>query len=190
MILKYYLKNLIIPTFIKVINCINSTPMTSEILKRFKFYRENSEIPLEEKDWDDIKINEIIYIKYPKKFSVKIKDFRNELLKLDDKVLLYIINIYSIDNLCLDGLIRNSMIKFNPKIEEYSKKLMKHILLSKQYTYNFVRYDNRFNSKNIENILGNILKGENSDLIFEEIRNNIFFIPFAKEDLSGFNNRN
>ena len=78
---------LIRDTFIKVINCINSTPMTSEILKRFKFYRENSEIPLEEKDWDDIKINEIIYIKYPKKFPVKIKYFRNELSKLDDKAL-------------------------------------------------------------------------------------------------------
>ena len=80
----------------------------------------------------------------------------------------------------------------NEKIENYSKKLLKSIFSSNIYRNNFLKYDKRFNLQNKEKIdlLESIFQGENSQEIFEEQWNNIFFLPFLDKELSGFNSKN
>lgn len=177
--------------FQKIINCIDSEPITSDILKRFEFFRKNGKTPLTEKDWNSIKLNEILYIDNNPLNPVKIKHFRKDILNLEDIPLFNALMSHSIDYLNIDGLIQNSIIKYDDKIEEYSKKLLKNIFSSDMYRNNFLFHDKRFGSKDAKKaiILEDIFKGKNKDIIFEEIWNNIFFLPFPNQDLSGFNNR-
>ena len=178
--------------FWKYINCIYCEPISSDILNRFEFYRENEDIPLKKEDWDSIRINEILYVKFPEEASVKIKHFKNDILSLDDNLLLTVLKSHDIDNLNIDGLVQSSFIKYNEYIENYSKKLLKKIFSSKIYINNFLKHDKRFNSQNKEKkeLLESIFQGENSKEIFEEIWNNIFFLPFIDTELAGFNSRN
>ena len=178
-------------TFLKVINCLDSEPITSNILNRFKFFRKNNGKKVEEKDWNSIGINEILYIDNNPLYPVKIKHFKNDILKLDDINLLYSLTFHSIDDLNINGLIQNSIIKYDDKIEEYSKKLLKNIFSSEMYINNFLFHDNRFKSdeKKKKELLESMFKGENKDAIFEEIWDNIFFLPFPNHDFAGFNNR-
>ena len=177
-------------TLKKVINCLDSEPITSDILRRFEFYRKNDKTPIKEEEWDSIGINENLYIKYPTDLRVKIKHFNKNILNLDDDNLLLALDEISIENLNVDGITKNSIVKFSPEIEQYSKKLLKSILSSKKYRESFLKYVKRFNSyKIIENLLKDIFIGGNSDLIFEEIWENIFFVPFLGKDFSSFNSR-
>lgn len=181
--------NLRTQAFRNIIIGLNTEAITSEILKRFKFYTKDNEI-IEEDNWDTIGINENVYIKYPIKLSVKIKHFNKNILNLDDNHLLYALSEYKFENLNIDGITQNSIVKYSPEIEKYSKKLLKSILSSKKYHDSFLKYDQRFNSYNtIKILLEDIFNGPNSDLIFEEIWKNIFFIPFFDKDFSGFNSR-
>ena len=178
--------------FLKIINSITSEPISSDILKRFNFYKENGKTPLKVDDWDSININEYLYVKYPKQFSVKIKHFKNDILSLNNELLRDALNSYSIDNLNIYGIINNSIIKYNKEIEDYSKKLLKKIMSSKNYVFNFLKYDLRFGSQNEKEkiILESMFNGVNSKEIFEEIWENIFFVPISDHDLCGFNDRN
>ncbi len=176
-------------TFKNIIIGLNSEGITSEILKRFKFYTKNDE-EINEKNWDSIRINENVYIKYPIKLSVKIKYFNKNILNLEDSTLLIALSEYKFENLNIDGITQNSIVKYSPEIEKYSKKLLKSILSSEKYIDSFLKYDQRFNSYNtIKALLKDIFNGPNSELIFEEIWENIFFIPFFGKDFSGFNSR-
>lgn len=169
--------------FKKVINCIYSEKINSDILDRFEFYRENEDIPVTKEEWDSIRINEALYIKFPTKKAVKIKNFKKDILSLDDENLLSaLMSNGEIDHLNIDGLIQSSIIKYNEKIENYSKKLLKRIFSSELYINNFVKRDKRFNLQNDEKkkLLESIFKGPNSELIFEEIWNNIFFYHLLK----------
>ena len=163
--------------FKKLIKCIYCEPISSDILNHFEFYRKDNDIPLKKEDWNSIQINEILYVKYPYKFSVKIKHFNNDILLLDEIDLLNALQNHEIDYLNIDGLIQSSIIKHNEKIENYSKKLLKKIFSSNIYKNNFLKHDKRFNLQNKEKIdlLESILQGENSQEIFEELWNNIFF---------------
>ena len=173
-------------TFKKIINCLNTDSITSDILKRFEFYRKN-ETQIKEEDWDSIGINENVYIKYPIKLRVKIKYFNKNILDFDDVNLLYALDTCSIEYLNIDGITQNFIIKFSPEIEKYSKKLLKSILSSKKY---IDKYAQRFNSSNsIKSLLEDIFNGPNSDLIFEEIWDNVFFVPFLGKEFSGYNSR-
>ena len=175
----------------KIFECINSEQITKDILKRFQFYRKNSNIPITESDWDSIDINENLYIKTPYKLEVKIKYFRKDILNFEDMELIYYnLNDLNIENLNFDGLIQNSICKYSPEIENYTKELLKTIFSSKNYINYFEKHGKRFNNSNKINLLKNIFQGPNSTLIFQEIWENIFFIPFIDSDLSGFNNRN
>ena len=178
--------------FIKIINCIYSEKINSDILDRFEFYRENEDIPLKKEDWDSIRINETLYIKFPYDVSVKIKHFRKDILLLNNNQLMDVLMLHEIDFLNIDGLIQSSIIKYNEKIENYSKKLLKIILSSNLYINNFVKHDKRFQLKKDKNkkLLESIFNGPNSELIFEEIWNNVYFLPFIDNELSGFNSRN
>ena len=179
--------------FKKVINCIYSEKINSDILDRFEFYRENEDIPVIKEEWDSIRINEALYIKFPSEKAIKIKHFKKDILSLDDENLLSaLMSNDEIDYLNLDGLIQSSITKYNEKIENYSKKLLKIIFSSELYINNFVKHDKRFNLQNDEKkkLLESIFKGTNSELIFEEIWNNIFFLPFIEDELCGFNSRN
>ena len=178
--------------FLKVIDCINSTPITSDILQRLQFFRKNSNTSIKKEEWDSIGLNEILYINYPMKISVKIKYFRNNILQLNNDQLLFALSKYSIENLNFDGLIQNSIVKYTREIENYSKKLLKQILSSEKYITNFLKYDSRFNSQidRKKLLLDSIFNGTNSELIFEEIWENIIFIPFPESNFSGYNYRN
>ena len=177
--------------FLNIINCLDSEPITSDILKRFKFFRKNFKTQLKEEDWNSIGINEILYIDNNPLYPVKIKHFKKDILTLEDMPLQYALMLHSIDDLNIDGLIQNSIIKYNDKIEEYSKKLLKNIFSSEMYINNFLFHDNRFKSdeKKKKELLESMFKGENKDAIFEEIWDNIFFLPFPNHDFAGFNNR-
>ena len=176
--------------FRKIINCLDSKPITKEILKRFKFYRKNSTNPIKEEEWDSIRINEFVYIEYPMKLKVKIKQFKKDILSLNNEELLRSLSEIGIDNLNLDGLIQNSISKYSPEIEEYTKKLIKSIFSSENYRNNFLKNDKRFSSYTETNeLLKSIFEGPNSNLIFEEIWENIFFVPFLDKELAGLNSR-
>ena len=177
-------------TFRKMINSLNTESVTSDILKRFKFYTKDNKIITEE-NWDSIGINENVYIKHHSELSVRIKHFNRNILNIDDKDDLFsALSQCSIENLNIDGITQNSIIKFSPEIEKYSKKLLKSILSSKKYRDSFLKYDKRFISKiTLENLLKNIFNGPNSEAIFEEIWDNIFFLPFLGNDFAGFNSR-
>lgn len=110
--------------FLKIINCIDSEPITGDILKRFKFFRKNSKIFLTEKEWNSIGINEIVYIDNNPIYPVKIKHFKKDILNLNNIPLLNSLLSHSIDDLNIDGLIQNSIIKFDDKIEGYTKKVI------------------------------------------------------------------
>ena len=179
--------------FIKVINCLYSEKITSDILDRFKFYREDQDIPVTKEEWDSIRINEALYIKFPIKKAVKIKHFKKDILSFDNgNLLIALMSDDEIDYLNIDGLIQSSVIKYNEKIENYSKKLLKKIFSSELYINNFVKHDKRFNLQDDQKkkLLESIFKGPNSELIFEEIWNNIFFLPLIENDLCSFNSRN
>lgn len=172
--------------FQKIIKCLNSEAITSDILNTFTFYRRNSETPIQKEEWDNIKINETVYIKYPFELAVKIKYFNKDILKLDYMHLVYALNGYSIENLNIDGIINNSIIKFSPEIEQYSKELLKSILSSEIYIKNYLKYNKRFNSHKMESLLRNIFKGSNINLILDEIWENVFFIPFLDKNNTDF----
>ena len=176
----------------KLINCIYCDPISSDILNHFEFYRKDNNIPLKKEDWDSIRINEILYVKFPCQFTVKIKHFNNNILLLNEDDLLSALHSHEIDNLNIDGLIQSSIIRHNEKIENYSKNLLKSIFSSNIYRNNFLKYDKIFNLQNKEKIdlLESIFQGGNSQEIFEELWNNIFFLPFLDKELSGFNSIN
>lgn len=177
-------------SFQKIIDCMNSEPINADILDMFKFYRKNSDIPIKKEEWDSIGINEEVYTKH--EIKVKIKHYRKDLLLLNKSRIESALSGYDIDDLNLDGLINYSITKFSPEIEDYSKKLLKCIFSSDKYLNNFIKHDKRFSisdNKKYE-LLKDIFTGQNSKLIFDEIWENIFFIPFLDIEYSGFNNRN
>ena len=175
----------------EIVNCLDSEMITGDILKRFQFYRNGSKIPIKEEEWDSIGINEEIYSDSLPEYSIKIKHFKKDLLKLSDIKLLKELKSYRPDNLNIFGFIQNSIVKYNDKIEEYSKKLLKSIFSSDIYLKSFLKNDKRFKAKNSEKekLLNNFFKGINSGIIFEEIWENIFFLPFPIDGLGGFNTR-
>ena len=176
-------------TFRDIITGLNSGKITSEILKRFQFYTKNNEV-IDEEKWNSIEINEKVYIKHPFELSVKIKYFNKNILNFDDDTLLIALSEYKFENLNIDGITQNSIVKFSPEIEKYSKKLLKSILSSNKYIDSFLKYDRRFNSYNtIEALLKDIFYGPNSEQIFKELWENIFFVPFFSKYFSGFNSR-
>lgn len=124
--------------------------------------------------------------------KLKIKHFRKDILNIENNKLFCVLKDFQLDNLNFDGLIQNSIIKYSPKIEKYTKELLKSIFSSERYINNFQKHDKRFNLFKNEkiNLLKDIFQGSNSTLIFQEIWENIFFIPFIDKDFSGFNNRN
>jgi len=177
--------------FLKIINCIDSEPITGDILKRFKFFRKNSKIFLTEKEWNSIGINEIVYIDNNPIYPVKIKHFKKDILNLDNIPLLNSLLSHSIDDLNIDGLIQNSIIKFDDKIEGYTKKLLQSIFSSEMYRNYFLSKEKGLDAQDLEKarLIENILKGENSKIIFEEFWNNIFYLPFPDDqDLLDYNN--
>ena len=192
--------------FSKIINCLNSNPITSEILDKCKLYRNNN-IIITKDDWDKIDINEEVVIKEPFQVNVKIKYFNENILKFDEYDLEAVLRYPNVEDLSIDGLLNHSLIKFNNEIKEYSKNLLKYILSSDKYINFFIRNDDYFDlnkteeladkmddieisdkNKNAKKIFESIFKGPNKEKIFEEMWSNIFCIPFY-EDLSGFNIR-
>ena len=177
-------------TFEKIIKCLNSEAITSDILKSFEYYKKNQNIPIQENEWDTIRFNENVYIKYPIEVRVKIKHFNKNILNMNDIDLLTALNSNSIEYLNIDGLTQNSIIKFSPEIEQYSKKLLKSIISSEKYINCFFKYYQRFNSNNkIKDLLKDIFNGPNSNFIFDEIWENIIFIPFSGEGFYSLNSR-
>ena len=174
--------------FLKIIKCLNSEPITSDVLKRIDFFRKGSETPIQEEEWNDIKINEIVYNKFYE-LAVKIKYFKKDILKFDNEKLIFSLKNYSIEKLNMDGLINNSITKFSPELEKYTKELLKSIFSSEIYIQNFLKHDKRFNSQKKKNLFKSIFEGPNSNLILNEIWENIFFIPFLDKDNAGFNCR-
>ena len=191
----------------KTIACLNSNPISNKILDKYKLYRADDNNIITKDNWDKIGINEEIVIKEPFQVNVKIKHFNENILEFDDFDLETILKYPTVDNLNIDGLLNHSLIKFNSKIEEYCKNLLKYIFASDKYINIFKRNDDRFdlnkeeelinemnddeitnNKKNAKKIFESIFRGPNKDIIFEEIWSNIFCLPFY-EDLSGFNNR-
>lgn len=177
--------------FLNIINCLDSEPITSDILKRFKFFRKNFKTQLKEEDWNSIGINEILYIDNNPLYPVKIKHFKKDILTLEDMPLQYALMLHSIDDLNIDGLIQNSIIKYDDKIEEYSKKLLQKIFSSDMYRNYFLFHDKRFDSQKAKKakLLESIFRGENKQIIFEEIWDNIFFLPIPNQELSGYSQR-
>ena len=57
-------------------------------------------------------------------YPVKIKHFKKDILNLNNIPLLNSLLSHSIDDLNIDGLIQNSIIKFDDKIEGYTKKVI------------------------------------------------------------------
>ena len=174
----------------KISGCLNSEIITSDILKRFKFYREDDKKQLKEEDWNSIGVNETIYTDSLPGRQIKIKHYKKDLLKLNDFQLIRELSLYNAEILNIFGLIQNSLVKFNDKIEEYSKKLLKMIFSSDIYQKSFLRNDKRFKTEKQEEkkLLESFFKGVNKDIIFQEIWDNVFFLPFSADDFAGFNN--
>lgn len=172
----------------EVFESLNSTPITSDILKEFEIYREGCDIPVNPEEWDSIGLNEDVYIKKFEMLKTQIKRYNNNILKLDETGLEMILTSPKISYLNMDGLINYGLIKMNKEIEDYSITLLRKIFSSKLYINNFIKYDKRFSSEK-EKMLNSIFYGANKDEIFRELWKSIIFIPLIKQRLSGFNNR-
>ena len=192
--------------FLKIIKCLNSEAVTNDILDKYEFYRKKESEPVCKEDWDKISINEELEIKKPFNITVTIKHFNKNILNLEFIEFFYAIMYPKVEYLNIDGLINYSVIKHNDEIETYSKNLLKYIFSSNKYKKYFKKYDDRFDLKSEEEleemseedktnlrknikIFESVFNGPNKDRIFDEIWDNIFFIPFFG-DLSGFNTRN
>lgn len=172
----------------EVTECLNSTPITSDILKKIEIFREGCDIPVKPEEWDSIGLNEYVYIKNFDMLKIRIKRFNNNILKYNIGELDAILASPKISDLNMEGLINYGLIKSNKEIEDYSISLLKKIFSSKIYINNFIKYDKRFSNKK-EKMLEKIFNGSNKDEIFEELWKGIIFIPILKQRLSGFNNR-
>lgn len=168
--------------------CLNSTPITCDILKNIEIYRENSDIPVNSKEWDSIGLNENVYVNNFDTIKTQIKRFNNNILKYNMVDLNKALISPKISDLNMNGLINYGLIKSNKEIEDYSKSLLKKIFSSKLYINNFIKYDMRF-SKKKEEMLKSIFNGTNKEEIFKELWESIIFIPMLKQRLSGFNTR-
>ena len=178
--------------FLGIIQSLGSTPITNEILEKYTIYKINSNVPIKKEEWDSIGINEEITIKGDYSINAKIKQFNDKILKYKGFSFFTKLVSPKIKYLNIDGLSNQAIIKSNSKIENYCINLLKHIFSSQKYINNFIKHNNRFNSINVDKkqkILESMFRGPNKDKIFEEIWDNIFFIPFPV-GLSGFNNRN
>ena len=103
----------------KVIYSLNSTPINSNIVNKIKLYKANDNKPITQEEWNSIGQNETIYLKEPYIIPLKIKHFNESILDL--KNIIYLVNP-EIELLNVDGLIQKSLIKYNTKLEKYSKK--------------------------------------------------------------------
>ena len=103
----------------KVIYSLNSTPINSNIVNKIKLYKANDNKPITQEEWDSIGQNETVYLNEPYIIPLKIKHFNESILDL--KNIIYLVNP-EIELLNVDGLIQKSLIKYNTKLEKYSKK--------------------------------------------------------------------
>ena len=166
------------------IHSLESKEINPDITSNYYIYsNDNNNILYTKENWVNIKPNDYVKIKTDeeKYYIVKIKNFNNHVLdKIYNKSKLFInLDLKKIEHLNIYGLMNYNFIKFDSKIEEESKNILKSILRSDLYITSFLKYDQRFNEINEKkNIFISLLKGENKDAIFDEIWDNIIFIPF------------
>ena len=193
--------------FEKIIKCLDSNPISEKILDKYELYRKDNNNKISKNDWNKIGVNEEVIIKEPINIVTKIKHFNENILELDSASFYSALKKRTMENLSIDGFINYSIIKYNTEVEEYSKNLLKKILFSNKYINIFKKNDNRFDLIKEENDINNQIKdekinkkikntkifksmfnGPNKDEIFEELWDNVFFIPLF-DKISGFNNR-
>lgn len=127
--------------------CLNSTPLSCEILKKIELYREGRKNPVKPEEWDSIGLNEYVYVKNLDMIKTQIKRFNNNIINYNIGELCAILISPKISHLNMNALINYGLIKSNKKIEEYSISLLKKIFSTELYINNFIKYDKRI-SKN------------------------------------------
>ena len=144
---------------------------------------------LEKKDWNNIKNDDIVKVKIGEFIieNVRIKYFNSKIIetKLTNIELKLIFENYYENYLSINGLKMDSIIYKNPEIEKEFKKELFNLLSSKIVKAIFQKYEPRFDHINTKYAFEGIYKNE----IFNEIWDQILFIPFLDNKISGFTER-
>ena len=177
----------------KVVSAMNSYPITEQILDRYNIFKINSNKKIEKNDWNLIGLDETVMVEIDQFNTIpcKIKHYNNKLLDLDSMDIIDNIKNLDPNYLNMEGYLKNNYIQFEPEVEEYLKNFLINIFSSDLFIINFKKYDLRFKNDNKKSkIMENIFKGEYKNEIFDEIYNNILFIPFPfSMKITGFTNR-
>lgn len=177
----------------KIVLSMNSSPINNQILEKYNIFKANSNKKIEKDDWNLIDFDETVMVEVNQfnKISCKIKHFNTKLLELNRWDIINKLENRDINYLNMEGFLKNNFIQFEPEVEEYLKNFLINLFSSDLFIKNFLKYDLRFkNNKNKNRIMENIFKGQYRKEIFDELYNNMLFIPFPfSMKISGFSNR-
>ena len=176
-----------------VITSMGSSPITEQILDKYNIFKKSQNKKIEKNDWDLIGFDETVMVEINKLKIIpcKIKHFNNKLLELDYINMINNINKRDPNYLNMEGFLKNNYIQFEPEVEAYLKSFLINIFSSDLFITNFKKYDLRFkNDIKKDKIIENIFKGKYKQEIFDELYNNMLFIPFPfSMAITGFTNR-
>ncbi len=186
------IKNMDIELIKDVIHCLESKPITSKILenKNLTIYKNEQSELLTNEEFEKLTLEDSVYIKLDDEIiKSKIKYFNNEIENLSRLDLEIIFEKKNIKFLNIDGLLNNNEIKIDKRIEEECKNMLFKKISSNICKKYFEDNDIRFKNEKKKPILNYIFQCKLSKEIFEEIWNNILFIPFPKDKTTGYNIR-
>ena len=173
----------------KILKSIESPNISYDLLTDYKMYYLLGDklIPIDSKNWNKIMPNDYIKIIIDDtEINVKIKNFNANISNYKGEAMKVCFDLKNQEDLSIYGLQNNNYIKFDNRIEQDCKKIIKKIIASDLYIESFLKYDKRFTDvSDKEEIFKSICKGENSNDIMEEMLENIILIPFPK-GFSGF----
>ena len=159
-------------------NILITSTINEKILNKCKIYRNNKIITQQE--WKSLKFDKKVDLEIDGKIlkNIRIKCFNNKLLELNEIYLKNKIENYDADYLSIDGLRMKSIIYEIPGIDDIFKKNIYSLVCSNIIKEGFQKYDTRFNhTKQIYPFQG-LFKKE----IFDEIWDNIIFVPFIYQN--------
>ena len=174
----------------QILKCIENPDISYDLLVDYKIYLFKDEhIPIDSEKWNNISPNDYIKILIDNTLiDVKIKNFNANINNYKGEALKVCFDLKNFEDLSIYGFQNYNYIKFDNKIEQECKNIIKNIISSDLYIESFLKYDKTFcNINDKDEIFKSICKGENSNDIMEEIWENIILIPFPKGLSSFFN---
>ena len=146
-------------------------------------------IKKQKKDWDDIKDDYLVNLKKGDLFveNIRIKFFNQKILEdnLSDIRLKLILQNYNTEYLSIKGIKIDSIIYQNLEVQKQFKDDLFNLMSSKIIKENFQKYEPRFEHDKVKYAFEGFFRKE----IFDEIWDQIIFIPFLNKDITGYTER-